>query len=279
MIGSGAEKTLTAAEELCRLLGKYGVTVLTEEQNCRYLSCLGLKNIQYTDKTESDLEDCGCVLTVGGDGTVLRGAKTAFSINCPVAGVNTGKVGFLAKISADCLAEVIGRILDNQYPVKGLMTLRAVWEGGSIDGILNDITLIRKHTDRMSTFHVYCDEEEVASWRADGVVVFTPTGSTAYAYAAGGPAVDLDMKMIGVIPICTQSGRGNALISDGKRRISIRNHGNNLDICADGKQTGILEKGESLVITQGMKDVYIYGIDNQWNIANLNRTLANMSDE
>lgn len=277
VIGSGAGRTLSAAEKLCRLSEKYGVTVLTKEQNREYFSGMSLENIQYTDGNGSDLKECGCVLTVGGDGTLLRGAKTAYTLNCPVAGINTGRIGFLAKIPEECPEDVIRRILDSQYTIKYLMTLRADWNDRFADGILNDITLIRKPGDRMNTFHVYCDDEEVASWRADGVVVFTPAGSTAYAYAAGGPAVDLETRMIGVIPICTQSGRGNALICNGRRRIGIRNHGNNLDIRADGSQTGTLEKGAELVITQGMNDVHIYEIDNQWKIADLNRTLANMS--
>jgi len=263
---------------LLHLLSQHEILIIISESWRFYQPVQDYPFIQYVNSLSSEsLGTCSCVLTIGGDGTVLRGASTAFRFRRPLAGINAGHIGFLAKIPEQFHEDTILQLLDERIPTKKLMTLQARWAEYHVDGILNDITLMRNLTDRMGSFHVYCDGEEISSWRSDGIVIFTPTGSTAYAYAAGGPAIDLNLKMIGLIPICSQSGRGNAIICDGNRNIIICNHDNQLNITIDGRQEASLPKGTPFHASQGSCGVDFYQMDTNWEIAKLNRTLANLS--
>jgi len=275
--GSDAERTLNAAARLCQVLWQYGITILAEEKDWSWLEMVGPGRAEYFLWGDwKRLKGCDCVITVGGDGTVLRGAEASLAVGCPLAGVNTGNVGFLARIPDSLPQILIEKIVKGKLPKIRQMTLQASWQNGRIPGALNDITLTRLPEGRMCTFHVYCDEERLGVWRADGIVLFTPSGSTAYAYAAGGPAVDPRTNLIGIIPLCAQSGRTNGLICSCERQIMVISNGERVGVSVDGRLAGYLEPNEPIKIMQGEKSVMFLDIDGEWRIEKLNRRLMEL---
>lgn len=145
------------------------------------------------------------IIVVGGDGTILHAAMNARARQTPILGVNTGRVGFMAGLEVNEL-DKLSRIFDGNYEIDERMMLEV--RLGSKDGIyyaLNDAVISKGELSRIIDIIVECDGREVGSYRADGIVVSTPTGSTAYSLSAGGPIIDPGLNCIGITPICPHS--------------------------------------------------------------------------
>ncbi|MBW3086967.1 NAD kinase [Austwickia sp. TVS 96-490-7B] len=144
-----------------------------------------------------------CVL--GGDGTILRAADIARGSGVPLLGVNFGHVGFLAQAEKEALADTVGRILDADYEVEERMTLdviaRAAGQQIASSWALNEVTVEKAARERMLEMILEIDGRPLSTWGCDGVIVATPTGSTAYAFSAGGPVVWPDVEALLLVPI------------------------------------------------------------------------------
>ncbi len=279
VIAEPADRVVNAVKRLCQCLKERDVKILMDEKHRFVYQNPGFSNIQYIDEEDQAMiRKCEVILSVGGDGTVLRAASVAARADIPLAGINTGKIGFLAKISESIPDEMISKILNKEYPETKQMTLDAGWGHGNIRTALNDITLSRIYSGRMCTFRIYCDDEEVAVWRADGIIIFTPTGSTAYAYSTGSPAIDPALQVIGITPICPQNGRNNGLICQNNRKIRIVTSGDQVMVSADGKGVGYLLKNEPMDVICGKKNIRFLQIDQKWRIQELNRALNHLED-
>jgi len=151
------------------------------------------------------VEDCELVVVLGGDGTLLRGAELARSAGIPLLGVNLGRVGFLAEAEIEDLHEVIERIVDMRYDVEERMTLDVVvLNDGEVVGrnwALNEASVEKRCRERMLEVLVEVDGRPLSRWGCDGVVCATPTGSTAYAFSAGGPVVWPSVEALLLVPI------------------------------------------------------------------------------
>ncbi len=273
------ERIIHTLQRLCVVLEEEQTAVIMDKKWKDQYGSLGVQNIRYIESPATEImKACTCILSIGGDGTLLRAAAAASDYNLPLAGVNVGKVGFLAKIPETVPREVIGRILRGELKENRYMTLEACREHGMIPTALNDITLSNMDPGHMCTFQIYCDEEQVALWRADGVIIYTPTGSTAYAYSAGGPAIEPGLQMIGIMPICLQNGRRNGLICSSNRKIKIVSTGAEIRVSSDGRTAGYLKQGEELSVFRGNKEIRFLQIDNLWKIRELNRVLNNLEN-
>jgi NAD+ kinase len=145
------------------------------------------------------------VLVVGGDGTILRAAEIARPASVPLLGVNLGRVGFLAEAEQDDLATIVDRLAHSHYTVEQRLTLDITV---SLDGVvlaeewaLNDASVEKVTRQRMIDVVIEVDDRPVSRWGGDGVVLATPTGSTAYAFSAGGPVVWPDVEALLLVPI------------------------------------------------------------------------------
>jgi NAD+ kinase len=152
--------------------------------------------------TPTDGIELVCVL--GGDGTILRGAESARSLDVPLLGVNLGHVGFLAEVERTDLHATVARVVERDYATEERMTLDV---DVSHDGehvasswALNEVSVEKAARERMIELTVEVDRRPLSTWGCDGVVVATPTGSTAYAFSAGGPVVWPDVAAILVVP-------------------------------------------------------------------------------
>ena len=145
------------------------------------------------------------VLVLGGDGTVLRAAELVVGTDVPLLGVNLGHVGFLAEVEPEELAATVAHVVDRDYAVEERSTLRADLlvdgEVTSSSWALNDVSLEKGARERILELVVEVDGRPVTSFGCDGVVVATPTGSTAYAFSAGGPVVWPSVEAILMVPI------------------------------------------------------------------------------
>lgn len=149
--------------------------------------------------------DCEIVVVLGGDGTLLRGAELARQESLPVVGVNLGHVGFLSEAEEDDLADVVDRVVERRYDVEERLTLEVevTRRGQRVDGgwAVNEASVEKASRDRMLEVVAEVDGRPLSRWGCDGVVCATPTGSTAYAFSAGGPVVWPEVEALLMVPI------------------------------------------------------------------------------
>lgn len=159
--------------------------------------------------TLDDLSAVDALLSLGGDGTLLRAARLLDGRNVPILGINLGRLGFLTACSRDDVEAALRRFVAGDYVSDSRMALEAVVSNGgepsTTSYALNDVVLRQGGKARVVRLHVEVNGEEIAQYAADGVVLSTPTGSTAYALSAGGPVVDPALESILLAPISAHS--------------------------------------------------------------------------
>jgi NAD+ kinase len=164
-------------------------------------------------------------LVIGGDGTVLGVARHLANDGVPLIGVNVGRLGFLADISTDDMLQVIGKILDGDFQTEERFLLAAeiVRDGKAVEtaNAFNDVVVNKGGLARLIELETYIDGEFVSGTRADGIIVATPTGSTAYALSAGGPILHPTLPAIALVPICPHTLSHRPLVVNSNARIEI----------------------------------------------------------
>ena len=171
-------------------------------------------------------EHCDLVIVVGGDGTLLTAARSLADSGIPIVGVNLGRLGFLVDVLPDTLTERLGEILAGRYAEDQRFLVEAdVIRDGEVvqSGVaLNDVVLRIKNVVRMIEFETWVSGEFVNIQRADGMVVSTPTGSTAYAMSGGGPILHPSLEALLLLPICPHTMSSRPLVVPADREIEIR---------------------------------------------------------
>ena len=153
------------------------------------------------------LTGCDLAVAVGGDGTIVHVAKAAAAVGCPVLGINGGHLGFLAGLEADEL-DALPALLSGEYTVdqRALLQVTVHTEEGDVTRYaMNEAVISRGGLSRLVDVMVLADGAEVLSCRGDGVIIATPTGSTAYSLSAGGPVVDPSVDCVLLTPVCPHS--------------------------------------------------------------------------
>lgn len=176
----------------------------TAEMACKLASRLGALNVdvEMEDEGKSDKHDL--VIVLGGDGTILRAARQYASRNLPVLGVNMGTVGFLSNIEADELDNYLNRLVTANYALDERMMLCIdIYEGDQITESFHSLNelVVRATTPRMVSFNLSINGQDSGIYRGDGLIVASPTGSTAYSLSAGGPICDPEMHAYVITPI------------------------------------------------------------------------------
>lgn len=200
---SRADAQELAAAVATRLLSA-GIGVCAPESD---LVGTPLSRVEGVGAIAEDQTDIGCelVCVLGGDGTILRGAELSRGSGVPLLGVNLGHVGFLAEAERDDLDATVERICARDYTVEERLTLEVTVrrDGATVfsSWALNDVSVEKAARERMLELTVEIDGRPLSTWGCDGVVVATPTGSTAYAFSAGGPVVWPDVEALLLVPI------------------------------------------------------------------------------
>lgn len=200
--------------------------------------------------------DIDLAIVIGGDGTLLNVARNIAGYRVPLIGVNVGRLGFLADISTDNMFEVIGKILDGEFRTEERFLLHAeiVRDGKVIhtSNPFNDVVLNKGNLARLIEFETYVDGDFVSETRADGIIVATPTGSTAYALSAGGPILHPTLPAIILVPICphTLSNRPIAVNSSSQIEIVLTDE-QEAHVTFDGQSTFTVRNNDRLRVRRG----------------------------
>ncbi|MEY8353054.1 NAD(+)/NADH kinase [Lachnospiraceae bacterium 54-53] len=202
---------LTDREAVCRIGGENG----TKDR----------KGSHYTDAAMVP-EETECVITLGGDGTLIQAARDLAGRNIPMLGINRGTLGYLTQVSRTGEIEpALSALLDGDFKLEERMMLegRAYGTGGTVyqDIALNEIVITRSQNLKMLRFKVYVNQEFFNEYRADGLIAATPTGSTAYNLSAGGPIIVPDSRMMVLTPICSHALNARSIVLSGDDRIRI----------------------------------------------------------
>jgi NAD+ kinase len=191
------------------------------------------------------------VIAVGGDGTVLAAAQRALAHDVPVLGFNLGTMGFLAEAEPEDLERVLERLLAGDYEVAERMTIRATVSGQTATGV-NDVVVEKVDSQRLIHLDVAVNGERFVTYRADGLIVATPTGSTAYSFSARGPLVDPDLNAMILTPVAAHSLFDRTLVLPAGSRLSIMvQRDRPVKVTVDKIDMGHLSAGLTVDIEQG----------------------------
>ncbi|MDE6580407.1 MAG: NAD(+)/NADH kinase [Ruminiclostridium sp.] len=185
------EKTKAIFPEVVKSLKAYKIAPFAEKKYESICSELRVEGIRFGE-ADKNAEVCDIFLTIGGDGTILRWGKKAALYNKPLLGVNTGRLGFMATLEQDSLSK-LGSLVDGNYKLSTRMMLDVAInseKGTRSFKALNDVVLFKGTTSKLPEYIVLSGDTEVEKVRADGLIISTPTGSTAYSLSAGGPIID-----------------------------------------------------------------------------------------
>ena len=210
-----------------------------------------LKKVSYV--SDKEYKNMDLFLVLGGDGTLLSISKLAAKLKIPVVGVNLGRLGFLSEIEKENLKDDIEKLLAKDFQIQERMMLSAKTCGADGISALNDITVAREGSFlKILEFDVYLDDEFVDHFKADGIIISTPTGSTAYSLSAGGPIVDPSMDVIIITPICPHKMYSRAIVVSGEKKVTVKNCSQDSTkaiIAADSQIVGEISGGDSVLIT------------------------------
>ena len=253
---TGRADSLTAGIQVCRRLVDFGLTpVLSEDEFEDFMAAApDLRPIARLgrDVTLGDLE---LVMVLGGDGTILRAAEIARGCSAPLLGVNLGHVGFLAESERDDLESTITRVLQKDYLVEERMTLSArVKVAGEViyeTWALNEATVEKASRERMLEVAIEVDGRPLSTFGCDGVVMSTPTGSTAYSFSAGGPVVWPSLDALLLVPLSPHALFARPLVVGPDSSLAVelleRNDGTGV-LWADGRRMFPLPVGARVVV-------------------------------
>jgi len=244
--------------EICRWLREYGAEYAATVDTARVLS--DIENLQRMPFHEL-IDWCDAIIAVGGDGSMLMAAKDTVDYGKPILCINAGRLAFMAGLERDEL-EQLKRLIDGNYYLDRRMLIECVVTRDGNEMIhthcINDVVLARGKELHMGDINVDCNGHRVNTYHADGIIVATPTGSSAYSLSAGGPVIDPGIDAIVVTPICPQSllSRPTVFNSNSTITVSIdKNSPNNHDLylSCDGADSVHIQVGDQITITKSPK--------------------------
>jgi NAD+ kinase len=246
----GEDSVTEPARQILSHLRKHGITVLASITSD---PTRALEGATHVDEREAAAR-ADLVIAIGGDGTLLHAARNVAARAVPLVGINRGRLGFLTDVSPEHLDEALDAILAGNYLAERRLTLAARL-GQRAPGALfalNDIVLQKGDTGRLLDFTTEVDNVYVNNHRGDGLIVATPTGSTAYALSCGGPIIQPNVDALVMVPICphTLSDRPLVLPSSSEIRVTLDNAGDSdAHVVCDGESLARMAEGDVLTIS------------------------------
>ena len=240
LVNASREEAKGAAETISKILVAAGIKIYTP--------------------ADSDIAHVEVVLVLGGDGTILRGAEFALKGNIPLLGINLGHVGFMAEVEAFTFEKVAQAVIDKDYVLDPRMLLTFQVKRGKniIDQgwALNEISIERKSTT-MAELFVQIDDRPLSRWGCDGIICATPTGSTAYAFSAGGPVLWPEVQAMVLLPIAAHALFAKPMVIAPTSTIGITIESSDASLSADALRKIELEKNDHIEITKNSKQAIL----------------------
>ena len=265
VVHTGRDEATETARRVQKVLGDKGVAlrVLSAEAVDRGplhlapddMRAMGIE-IQVVDAEPHAADGCELVLVLGGDGTFLRAAELARNAGIPVLGVNLGRIGFLAEAEADHIDQVLDHVVARDYQVENRLTLdvAVLHKGGDVEHgwALNEVSLEKGPRLGVLGVVLEVDGRPVSAFGCDGVLVSTPTGSTAYAFSAGGPVLWPDLEAILVVPNNAHALFGRPMVTSPEATIAIEVEAGGHDalVFCDGRREILVPAGSRVEVTR-----------------------------
>ncbi|MDD4169023.1 MAG: NAD(+)/NADH kinase [Desulfotomaculaceae bacterium] len=253
MVNSKKKGVVSLVGEVVRWLEDRGCKVLVEEAAA---GSIGLARLGTTPKSLA--EQAECVIVFGGDGTLLRTTRNIVSAGTPIIGVNFGHLGFLTEIDLPEVLPALEKLLSGQYIIDERMMLEAqVYRDGQVVEQfvgLNDAVITKGALARLIILETYVNEQYVNTYPADGLIVASPTGSTAYSLSAGGPLVTPDLDLMLITPICPHTLWARPLVVAPESVIKVVVlSGKEVKLTMDGQRGFRLQQHDQVVINRAAK--------------------------
>lgn len=236
-----------SAQQLLECLSRRQAVVYIEEGFCRFLS--ESQHVK-TDiaGTFRDLDfDIDYVISMGGDGTLLKAASKVGARSVPIIGINMGRLGYLADVPATDIEEAIERLYSGDYVTENHSVIEATAMRGSLSGCpraLNDIAVLKQDNASMITIHARIDGKELITYQADGLIISTPTGSTAYSLSNGGPIIMPATDVLCLTPVAPHSLSVRPIVVPAKAEITltVESRSHNYLVAIDGRSEKLPER-------------------------------------
>ena len=223
-----------------------GAEIYIERTFFQYItSALGME-VEVSGVFDNYNFDVDFVISIGGDGTFLRAASMVGSKGTPIIGVNTGRLGFLADIHPDEIDHAIAEITDGHYAVEPHAVIMVEADGEIIEGspfALNDIAVLKRDNAAMISVRTCINGEYLVTYQADGLIVSTPTGSTAYGLSNGGPIIVPDADILCLTPVAPHSLNVRPIVinDDSEIMLEVESRSHNFLVAIDGRSEKLLE--------------------------------------
>lgn len=251
---SGKKANYDMVHHIMGYMEKYGKQCITLENQMS--SSAGIRHFTDVSKIPEDTE---CAIVLGGDGTMIQAAIDLVHKNLPVIGVNTGNLGFLTEVESNNVDIALDKLFNNDFAIESRIMLKEISYFKQPDSrsscyALNDIVVSKRGGARLITIKVFLNNELADIYRADGIIISTPTGSTGYNLSAGGPVLVPHLKATIVTPVCPHALNKRSLVVDVSDRITLeigqtKETGKDFAVvAADGRNVGEVSTGNRLVI-------------------------------
>lgn len=239
-------KKSSHAENLFRTLERHGAQLCVCREFHHFLTADLHLNIPSAELFDGDDFYADMVISIGGDGTFLKAASRMGKKNIPILGINTGRLGFLADVSPEEMEETFDEIYDNHYKVEERSVLQLRCNDERLmksPYALNEIAVLKRDSSSMISIHASINGAPLTTYQADGLVVATPTGSTAYSLSVGGPVIVPHSKTIAITPVAPHSLniRPIVICDDWEITLDVESRSHNFLIAIDGRSESCRE--------------------------------------
>lgn len=224
---------LESTKELAIHINKLGLSVLVEESMHRAVG------LDFVEASSDVFQDAEIFFVLGGDGTMLHAASKSAVYNKPIMGINLGYLGYLTDVDKNDACEAVSRVLSGDFHLEKRMMLCTEAEGRTLPLALNDVCVSRESYLRPVELDIYINSDYIDRYRCDGIIVSTPTGSTAYNLSAGGPILKPDAQMIAVTPICPHTLYARPFVVSSEDCVTIRTNARRGALLIDGQSRGM----------------------------------------
>lgn len=209
------------SKKVIKKLKELNMDILLDEKNKQLFNEF---SFVFFDEFYRQLNKCDILIAIGGDGTILHYAKHSVEVDKPILGINAGRLGFMASLEPEHIND-LECLASNKFKINKRMMLKLIHKSKNFQKeyiALNDVVVSKGTLSRLIDLDVYANDEKATEYRADGLILATPTGSTAYSLSAGGPIVEHTMECILLTPICPHSLSSRTIIFDKDKTLKVK---------------------------------------------------------
>lgn len=234
-----AEKS-AAVREVLAGLASYGADVCIDREYYNFLRCSGILDSAGAEVFDGDDFEADFVISMGGDGTFLKAAARVGAKDIPIVGINIGRLGFLADATSGDIAGCLRALYSGDYAVESRAVIRVETDGEPFEGgdcALNDVAILKRDNASMISIHTTVNGEYLTTYQADGLIVSTPTGSTAYSLSNGGPIIAPGTRVLSVTAVAPHSLNIRPIVisDDAEISLTVDSRSHNFLVAIDGR--------------------------------------------